>query len=67
MPHTCQAPWPKGFNAKWWYVFKVRTFTNTSAYNDLIDVRRFFWSSHLCFVCNVVRSDVFARVGRGLG
>ena len=53
MPRTCQAPWPAGFTAKWWIkeVFRVRTFDNKTDYHDLVDIRRFFWSSRLAVFC----------------
>ena len=40
-----KAPWPKGFVAKWWVheVMRERKFEGHTDYDNLIDIRRFFW------------------------
>ena len=41
-----QAPWPKGMSAMWWTksVFHDYQYVSSTAYPDLVDHRRFFWS-----------------------
>jgi hypothetical protein len=41
-----KAPWPQGTKAMWWMkeCYTLRAFVNSTAYADLVDARRFFWS-----------------------
>lgn len=56
----CEAPWPKGYKAKWWTneVMKNRVYRNSPEYKDIIDIRRFFWS-----FCTLLCSRKHLRVG----
>ena len=43
----CEAPWPVGMSAKWYdkEVYYKTQFVTSTAYPDLVDVRRFFWTA----------------------
>lgn len=69
---TREAPWPKGFMAKWWVneVFKNRIYQNRTEYQDLIDIRRFFWSLRkLLCSCSHLRVGLvrWGLAGEGIG
>ena len=55
---SIKAPWPKGTWGMWYEntVYRELKFSCSTAYHDLLDVRRFFWSAlrvwgiFLCFI-----------------